>query len=124
MMWDSLNNYFEEQANVGWSEDTRSIGDIKKVDIKATIRSATSKGGDIYNFCSKKEIAESCNRNTSADSELGKRVMWHNDNGNLAFADGHVAPSNFLKLKWDQLLEIDKKNPCYDKPVATCKLEL
>ncbi|MEI6513220.1 MAG: hypothetical protein WCO51_08100, partial [bacterium] len=125
MMWDSLNNYFEEQANVGWSEDTRSIGDIKKVDIKATIRSAISKGGDIYNFCSKTDLNQPCNIYGSPDdSEFGKRVMWHNNNGNVAFADGHVAPSNFLKLKWDQLLVIDKKNPCYDKPVATCKLDL
>jgi prepilin-type processing-associated H-X9-DG protein len=123
MMWDSINNYFDEQANVGWSSDTRSIGDLKKVDIKATIRSATSRGGDVYNFCSKKEIT-GCFYGSPDDSELGKRVMWHNDNGNVAFADGHVAPSNFLKLKWDQLLVIDKKNPCYDKPVATCKLDL
>ncbi len=76
MMWDSLNNYFEEQANVGWSEDTRSIGDIKKVDIKATIRSAISKGGDIYNFCSKTDLDQPCNIfGSPADSELGKRVV-------------------------------------------------
>jgi prepilin-type N-terminal cleavage/methylation domain-containing protein/prepilin-type processing-associated H-X9-DG protein len=121
MMWDSMLNYFDERLGSPWlsAKTTGADLDPNFTTFAAAWGAASAYGHDVFNFCGKDGIT--CAAWTKGTNY--KNVMWHNDNGNVAFADGHVAPSNFSKLKYEQFFKLETATAqnCYGQVITACK---